>query len=493
MVFEHAKFRVDDDFGLCAIAADGGKAANLAKHRTKHVAVLVALFIVEFAVVARYVALYQLRVAYASIRGKKMKDARDHFFLVPGPNADRGELLHHWRRPRTSPATHNERPRAAQMNGFDSFFPSSGTPRNPYRHAGDPRRPRAPQPRQDRVFVVVGTLVCFALFVLWQGLPAGPQPTAGGARSLDTQAAAAAAALSGNGGGGVRSPRLKGAAPALSFKVMTFNLRFAGGNDGWNSWRYRKDHVADIINRYHPVLLGTQEGLRDQLAELAGLLKHPYARFGVEREENGEFEQIFFDTTVLEKLAGGDFWLSETPDEPGTKGWDAACVRLVTWGKFRVRATRQELFFFNTQLDHVGPDSRAQGSRLLWRRIRELAGDAPLFLVGDFNTYRHTDTYSYFTKDAEGPRLREAWPEAQTKIGSVSFTYHGWAGVDNDGERGAQVAANHIDWIFYRPQMRVVSTEVITEARDGRYPSDHYPIQAEFLFPSAADLPPPSA
>lgn len=379
---------------------------------------------------------------------------------------------------------------AALMNGFDSFFPSSGTPRNPYRHA-DYRRPRPQQSRQDRVFVVVGTLVCFALFVLWQGMPASPSSSAVGAseRSLDTQAAAAAAALS--GGGGMRAPRFKGAAKPLSVKVMTFNLRFAGANDGWNSWRFRKDHVAEIVNRYHPVLLGTQEGLRDQLAELAGMLEHQYARFGVEREENGEFEQIFYDTAVLEKLAGGDFWLSETPDVAGTKGWDAACVRLVTWGKFRVRATRQELFFFNTQLDHVGPESRAQGSRLLWRRIRAIAGDAPLFLVGDFNTYRHTETYSYFTTDADGPQLREAWPDAQTKVGSVSFTYHGWAGVDNDGERGAEVAANHIDWIFYRPHMRVVSTEVITEARDGRYPSDHYPIQAEFLFPSVADLPPP--
>lgn len=388
------------------------------------------------------------------------------------------------------------------MNGFDSFFPSNSTPRNPYRHA-DYKRPRQPQSKQDRFFVVVGTLVCFTLFVFWQGMPTIQEPNA---LSIDSQAAAAAAALSGgenaNAAGTPKSrPRLKGAQVAalstspLSFKVMTFNLRFAGGNDGWNSWRYRKDHVADLINRYHPAIMGTQEGLKDQLAELASLLEHPYARFGVEREENGEFEQIFYDQTVLELLDSGDFWLSETPDAFGTKGWDAACVRLVTWGKFRITATKQELYFFNTQLDHVGPDSRAQGSRLLWQRIKAItkSNDAPLFLVGDFNTYRHTSTYSYFTTDSDGPRLLEAWKEADKQIGTVSYTYHGWAGVDNDGERGAVVAANHIDWIFYRPQMHVLSTEVITESRDGRYPSDHYPIQAEFLFPSPADLPPPSS
>jgi endonuclease/exonuclease/phosphatase family metal-dependent hydrolase len=146
------------------------------------------------------------------------------------------------------------------------------------------------------------------------------------------------------------------------------------------------------------------------------LLKHPYERFGVEREENGEFEQIFYDAAVLERLDHGDFWLSEEPDTPGTQGWDAACVRMVTWGKFRLRATRQELFVFNTQLDHVGPKSREEGSKLLWERIQQISGDAPLFLMGDFNTYRHTSTYSYFTSQELGPQRPSRLATCRTRI-----------------------------------------------------------------------------
>lgn len=222
------------------------------------------------------------------------------------------------------------------------------------------------------------------------------------------------------------------------------------------------------------------------------MLTHPYQRYGVERDINGEYEQIFYDTSVVTMLDGGNFWLSETPDKPHTIGWDAACIRLVTWCKFRILETDQVFYFFNTQLDHVGATSRTYGSRLLWERMRTIMQsdttgaqlEPIVFLVGDFNTYRHTDTYHYFTKDQEGPLLYEAWPEAKEKIGSVSYTYHGWAGVDNDGERGAEVAANHIDWIFYRPTaMQVVSTTVITESKNGRYPSDHYPIAAEVVFP----------
>ncbi|KAL4109672.1 hypothetical protein PRIC1_001368 [Phytophthora ramorum] len=388
------------------------------------------------------------------------------------------------------------------MNGFDSFFPSNAAPRNPYYRHSQQRKPRAST--TDRVFVLVGTIVVFLLFLGFQSF----NEVASVPASIDAQAEAATA-LSGNALTTGQRPRLRAAeqdaateqklptlsSSPLSLRIMTFNLRFAGTGDGLNSWRYRKDHVADIIDRYHPAVMGTQEGLKTQLAELESLLKHPYERFGVEREENGEFEQIFYDASVLERLDSGDFWLSEEPDTPGTQGWDAACVRMVTWGKFRLRATQQELFVFNTQLDHVGPRSREEGSKLLWDRIQQITGspDAPFFLMGDFNTYRHTSTYSYFTSQEGGPQLRETWPEAAKQIGDVSYTYHGWAGVKNDGEKTAVRAANHIDWIFYRPEMTVLTTEVITEDRNGRYPSDHYPIQAEVLFPSPAQLPPPGA
>lgn len=371
------------------------------------------------------------------------------------------------------------------MQNFDAFFPTRSAPRNPYRHT-EYRRPN--QTLQERFFLIVGTVVCFLCFMAFTSTKLAVSTTHG--NGLPPANALHAAA-----------PRLKGAMAAellstpLTMKIMTFNLRFASAHDGFNSWQYRKAHLIELINRYHPAIMGTQEGLRDQLTEIAASLEHPYDRFGVEREVNGEFEQIFYDTNIVERLDGGNFWLSEQPDTAGTKGWDAACVRLVTWCKFRLLATGQVFFFFNTQLDHVGARSRDEGTKLLWQRIQQITGSEsmPFFLVGDFNTYRHTDTYKYLTTAGEGPQLKEAWMEAKEQIGTVSYTYHGWAGVNNDNERGAVPAANHIDWILYRPQMSVLSTEVITESRNGRYPSDHYPIQAEVLFPSAQELPPPSA
>ncbi|CEG42861.1 Endonuclease/exonuclease/phosphatase [Plasmopara halstedii] len=271
--------------------------------------------------------------------------------------------------------------------------------------------------------------------------------------------------------------------PQPTFKIMTFNLRNSREDDGLNGWDYRKHHVADIIARYQPYIMGTQEGYKEQLEELKSLLKHPYERFGLERENDGEHEQIFYDPTVVERLEDGNFWLSEEPDTPWKKGWDAACVRMATWGKFRLLATQQVLYVFNTQLDHMGIQSRRESSKLLWDRIQKIAGDAPVFLIGDFNTYRYTHTYSYFTLEKVGPHFHEAWPEAAIQIGDVSDSYHGWAGIKNDDEKDAVRASHHIDWIFFRPQMTVLTVQVIIEDQNGHYPSDHYPIQAEFLFP----------
>ncbi|KAF0700347.1 Aste57867_9160 [Aphanomyces stellatus] len=293
------------------------------------------------------------------------------------------------------------------------------------------------------------------------------------------------------------APKLRNAVvlatPPTPMSVMTFNLRFASASDGWNSWDYRKGHLIELINRYKPTVMGTQEGLKDQLAEIHANLEGNYERFGVERESNGEFEQIFYDADVVTKLDGGNYWLSEAPDVAGQKAWGAPCVRMVTWCRFQLRATKQEFVFVNTQFDHMSERSRINSAKLIWDRIQaEWSTTMPVFLVGDFNTYRHTSVYSYLTTEEDGPNFAEAWKTAETTIGDVSYTYHGWAGVDNDGEKVPDVvrAANHIDWILYRPRnMKVLSTEVVTESRNGRYPSDHYPIHAEILFPSTDAVP----
>lgn len=150
------------------------------------------------------------------------------------------------------------------MKGFDSFSPTNSVPSSPYsRHTHSRGNCSS---TSNHFFVLVGTVVLFTLFVGCQSSQnvetldgtfslMNQQDVMGNAHQLSLDAPFAE----------------KNQAPSpspVSFKIMTFNLRFASVDDGIHLWEYRKHHVADIIDCYHPAVMGTQEGLKDQLADL---------------------------------------------------------------------------------------------------------------------------------------------------------------------------------------------------------------------------------
>jgi hypothetical protein len=125
---------------------------------------------------------------------------------------------------------------------------------------------------------------------------------------------------------------LNPAVQAQPFNAVTYKLRLNMASDGPNALPHRRDAVRALI-RYHEIdLLDTQEGLIDQIEDLAAM--PGVARVGVGRDDGqrgGEHAAIFFRTERFALLATGDFWLSPTPELP-SKGWDARCCnRLASW------------------------------------------------------------------------------------------------------------------------------------------------------------------
>jgi endonuclease/exonuclease/phosphatase family metal-dependent hydrolase len=159
--------------------------------------------------------------------------------------------------------------------------------------------------------------------------------------------------------------------------------------------------MCDQINFMSPDILGTQEVLHVQLLDmLRGLDGYDY--IGVGRDDGaqgGEYAAIFYKSDRLRLLDQGNFWISETPDRPGL-GWDAACIRICTWGKFaKQTATNDEAFyFFNLHMDHVGVVARREGAKLIVSKIREIAGGAPVIVTGDFNVDQDDEIYGIFTQ-----------------------------------------------------------------------------------------------
>src|SRR5258705_1409879 len=160
---------------------------------------------------------------------------------------------------------------------------------------------------------------------------------------------------------------------AQEFNVMTFNIRLNTAVDSLNAWPYRKDKVASQILFHKIDLLGIQEALHVQIMDLKERLPQ-YKYVGVGRDdgrEKGEYSAIFYDTTRFQLLQGQTFWLSETPEEPGSKSWDAAYTRVVTWAKLKDRKTKKEFFAFNTHFDHMGQVARRESAKIVLKRVKE--------------------------------------------------------------------------------------------------------------------------
>ncbi len=277
-----------------------------------------------------------------------------------------------------------------------------------------------------------------------------------------------------------------------SFNVATYNLRQQNGNDdaAGNGWEQRAPIVAQLIQFHDFDIFGTQEGFKHQLDDLQKALPG-YSYIGVGRDDGhdaGEHSAIFYRDDLFDLLDHGDFWLSETPDRPGL-GWDAACVRICTWGKFRHKPSGREFLFFNLHMDHVGTQARVESAKLIKRKITEFGSDLPTFLTGDFNVDQNSTSYATITADGV---LNDAH-EVSDFVYQLNGTFNNYCTDGFSNER--------IDHIFVTPNVHVNKYGVLTdtyrtpeadtqeqpttdapsEVKIHRYkartPSDHFPVK----------------
>ncbi|WP_308501224.1 endonuclease/exonuclease/phosphatase family protein [uncultured Alistipes sp.] len=260
------------------------------------------------------------------------------------------------------------------------------------------------------------------------------------------------------------------AVPELN--VMSFNMRYDNPEDGENNWQYRRERVARVIAANDVDLFGAQELLVGQLNDLKGLLPG-YAEVGVGREdgaEAGEFNPVFYRTDRFELLDWGTFWLSETPEVAGSKGWDGACERLATWTVLRDRDGR-ELFFINTHLDHMGEVARREGVSLLLGRIDSLSGGRPVVLTGDFNATPDSEVIAHVLADS---RMRHTRDVADVREGA-SWSFADYGSIP---EADRQL----IDYVFVNDGLDVPMYRVLPDTLDGGYLSDHAPVLVKLQY-----------
>jgi endonuclease/exonuclease/phosphatase family metal-dependent hydrolase len=253
--------------------------------------------------------------------------------------------------------------------------------------------------------------------------------------------------------------------------AMTFNIRYGTANDGANAWPLRRDFLVETIKEYNPDVFGVQECLDFQAAWIKDHLKG-YHWFGIGRDSDGggESTAIFYRLSRLGPMGGGNFWLSEQPEKPGSRSWDAAHPRIVTWMDFHDYATGARFHVFNTHFDNKGATARQESARILAAKVRAIAPTGRVIVMGDFNCHAEKSP-NWHTLTAEG--LEDVWLTAKKRSGPP-ITATGFKPIDPSGQ------PRRIDWILSRGFEHVISAETVTKAKDARYPSDHFPIVAVF-------------
>ncbi len=261
------------------------------------------------------------------------------------------------------------------------------------------------------------------------------------------------------------------------FRVMTYNIRYAGDvkSAGVNAWEYRKDPVAKTIRFNKPDILGVQEALKIQLDDFKNLLPG-YIQIGVARDdgrEAGEYSALLINKSKFKVLESSTFWLSATPDKP-SMGWDAACMRIVTWAKLKDVKTKKIIYAFNTHFDHMGTEARKNSAILLKKKVKEIAGNNQFVVTGDFNCKSDSEPYKILTDKEMLPQLFDS--EFLSENGNYGMD------VSFNNFTDELEAGNKIDFIFVSSKLKVWQHAVLGEKMNSRYPSDHMPVVADIYF-----------
>lgn len=263
---------------------------------------------------------------------------------------------------------------------------------------------------------------------------------------------------------------------------MTYNLRLPYLGDGDNYWDMRRGKVDTMIINNQPDIIGVQEAFRRQLDEITTDLPQ-YEWYGVARtdgsvtpDSDNEFSAILFRSDRFTRLDGGTFWLSETPDVAGSKSWDAAFPRIVTWVKLADKNSGKNIFHFNTHFDHVGVQARQHSAEIILKKINELAGNAPVVVTGDFNIPPTEKTYLILTSTDNKDHLYDShYISITAPVGPSGSFAHNFR-LDGLKEN------YRIDYIFVKNGFTVLLHKTDDTNWNGRLASDHLPVIAKLTF-----------
>ncbi len=252
--------------------------------------------------------------------------------------------------------------------------------------------------------------------------------------------------------------------------LVTFNVRYDNPRDGINRWENRIPIVKTYLTMESPDIIGMQEVLHNQLLDFQEMLP------GYSYVNNSS---IFFREDRFNLIDHGQFWLSKTPDVPGSKDWDAAFARIVTWVHLEDNFSGKPVFCFNTHFDHRGTEARIRGVNIMSEKMSEIAGDEPLIAMGDFNISKaRPEMYEPLMNTFEENNSLKNSEYIAPVVYSPGATFNGF---DPDW-RETRASRHAIDFIFVNDHFTVNAYRVDQVMKDDVFISDHWPVVSRVSF-----------
>ena len=268
------------------------------------------------------------------------------------------------------------------------------------------------------------------------------------------------------------------------FTLATFNVR-CPADKGELAWYRRMPRVAEVVRDHDFDVFGVQEAVPFEVKILEEELPDfDHVGCGRNADRSGESMLIFYRRNRFSCLTNETFWLSATPDKPGSIYKGAGCPRTCTWAILKDRVTGKKFRYFNTHLDHISSKARWDGMQVLLERgVRPAkACGETVFLTGDLNETLDKADDPAAIAELQGPKLVESAKENPIALVSTELkdaygmsvtphtgthkTFHGFTGKPRC----------RIDYIFATPDVKVRSHATLNDKPDGQFASDHYPV-----------------
>jgi len=249
--------------------------------------------------------------------------------------------------------------------------------------------------------------------------------------------------------------------------IISFNIRYENKWDKDNGWNHRKQEIVRFIENYNPDILGVQEGSKRTVTFLTEALpKYQFIGIGANGKTGGEYTAILYNTSKYNVINSNTFWLSETPNK-SSKGWDAAGIKICTYGAFIPKKGKDTLHIFNTHFDHRGHKSKEKAAELILKKIDEFnLAKKNVIVMGDLNS-RPTD---------KGIKAINKVLDDAIEISKTPLT--GPKGTFNFFNKTYKPAVR-IDYIFTK-NLKVLSYKHLDDKREnGLWLSDHLPVLIE--------------